>query len=145
VVRTNRVWPHFCWYWKNSIAWDSTGYDCKQLIQSEGLDMTCENRQRQQPYEYMDSLYSALATLPNLEWVKLSALPEDEITLANPERLTNLLWVHYLLCGPSLFLSSISQAHFVKQQRRRSWKAQRLPSLSSEIAHFLRKECCSSI
>jgi hypothetical protein len=45
------------------------------------------------PYESMDALYSALATLPALESVKLSAPPEEEITLINPESLTELLRV----------------------------------------------------
>jgi hypothetical protein len=42
-------------------------------------------------YEASDVMYSALATLPALESVDLSAPPENEITLANPERLTELL------------------------------------------------------
>jgi hypothetical protein len=48
---------------------------------------------RNLPYESMDSLYSALATLPALEAVELSVAREDEITLANPESLTTLLRV----------------------------------------------------
>jgi hypothetical protein len=43
------------------------------------------------PHESLDALYSALATLPALESVKLSAAPEDEITLAHPESLAELL------------------------------------------------------
>jgi hypothetical protein len=50
------------------------------------------------PYEYMDSLYSALATLPALESITLSnpgrqARPEDESTMAHHESLTKLLRV----------------------------------------------------
>jgi hypothetical protein len=50
------------------------------------------------PYESMDALYSALATLPALESVSLSnrglpTRPEDESALANPESLTELLRV----------------------------------------------------
>jgi hypothetical protein len=58
------------------------------------------------PYESMDSLYSALATLPALEAVKLSVAREDEITLANPESLTDLLRV------PSLRSVSFYEFHF---------------------------------
>jgi hypothetical protein len=43
------------------------------------------------PHEATDALYSALATLPALEYVRLSSPPEDKITLANPESLTELL------------------------------------------------------
>jgi hypothetical protein len=42
-------------------------------------------------YEASDTLYSALATLPALETVKLSSIPEDEFNLANPQSLTELL------------------------------------------------------
>jgi hypothetical protein len=50
------------------------------------------------PYESLDALYSALATLPALESLVLSnggrrAQPENESTLAHPESLTNLLRV----------------------------------------------------
>jgi hypothetical protein len=45
------------------------------------------------PYESMDMLYSALATLPALEWIRLYSPAEDEITFANPESLTELLRV----------------------------------------------------
>lgn len=46
------------------------------------------------PYESLDALYSALATLPALKSVKLSAsAPEHDTNLANPERLTELLRV----------------------------------------------------
>jgi hypothetical protein len=45
------------------------------------------------PYESLDALYSALATLPALESVKLSAAPEDESAPAHPESLTELLRV----------------------------------------------------
>jgi hypothetical protein len=45
------------------------------------------------PYESMNSLYSALATLPALESIKLSVPPADETTLANHESLTELLRV----------------------------------------------------
>jgi hypothetical protein len=49
------------------------------------------------PYESMNSLYSALVTLPALESVNLSNrrlhTPEDESALANPESLTELLGV----------------------------------------------------
>jgi hypothetical protein len=58
------------------------------------------------PHESMDSLYSALATLPALEAVRLSSIPEDEITLANPESLTDLFLV------PSLQSVSFSEFHF---------------------------------
>jgi hypothetical protein len=54
----------------------------------------------------MDSLYSALATLPALEAVKLSAILENEITLANPESLTDLLRV------PSLRSVSFYEFYF---------------------------------
>jgi hypothetical protein len=43
------------------------------------------------PHKATDSLYSALATLPALEYVRLSSPPEDKITLANPESLAKLL------------------------------------------------------
>jgi hypothetical protein len=43
------------------------------------------------PHEATDTLYSALATLPALESVKLSSSPEEEITLANPGTLAELL------------------------------------------------------
>jgi hypothetical protein len=55
------------------------------------------------PYEVSDALYSALATLPALELIKISNLalhstrPEDESALANPESLTELLRVPSLL------------------------------------------------
>jgi hypothetical protein len=45
------------------------------------------------PYEASDTLYSALATLPALEAVRLSSDLEDTISLANPESLTELLRV----------------------------------------------------
>jgi hypothetical protein len=50
------------------------------------------------PDEYMDVLYSALATLPALESLILSntgrqARPEDESTIAHHESLTELLRV----------------------------------------------------
>jgi hypothetical protein len=50
------------------------------------------------PYESLDALYSALATLPALKWIGLSNLgeqitPEDESALAHPESLTELLRV----------------------------------------------------
>jgi hypothetical protein len=46
------------------------------------------------PYESLDALYSALATLPALESVKLSTpLSESESTLNNPESLRTLLRV----------------------------------------------------
>jgi hypothetical protein len=46
------------------------------------------------PYESMSTLYSTLATLPALESVRLHApAPDDGSTLANPETLTELLWV----------------------------------------------------
>jgi hypothetical protein len=67
------------------------------------------------PHESMDSIYSALATLPALEAIQLSTPPEDEIALANPESLAELCG--YLLCRPSLLVNSISQALIVKQQR----------------------------
>jgi hypothetical protein len=58
------------------------------------------------PYESMDSLYSALATLPALEAVKLSAIRDDGTTLANPESLRDLLRV------PSLRSVSFYEFHF---------------------------------
>jgi hypothetical protein len=50
------------------------------------------------PYESLDTLYSALATLPALEDIRLSKCkpstrPEDESTLVNPKILTELLRV----------------------------------------------------
>jgi hypothetical protein len=50
------------------------------------------------PYESLDDLHSALATLPALESIALSwgrhdARPEDEFALANPESLTELLQI----------------------------------------------------
>jgi hypothetical protein len=42
-------------------------------------------------HESLDALYSALVTLPALESVLLCAPPEDEITLAHPESLAELL------------------------------------------------------
>jgi hypothetical protein len=45
------------------------------------------------PNEASDALYSALATLPALKSVKLYAPPDNEMTLANPESLTELLRV----------------------------------------------------
>jgi hypothetical protein len=42
-------------------------------------------------YEASDTMYSSLATLPGLERVRLSSLPEVEMNLANPESLTELL------------------------------------------------------
>jgi hypothetical protein len=42
-------------------------------------------------HESIDILFSALATLPALESLSLSLSAEDEITLANPESLTQLL------------------------------------------------------
>jgi hypothetical protein len=68
---------------------------------------------RDSPYESLDALYSALATLPALEWVKLSASPEDDITLANPESLAELLRVHTLrsVCFDEFhFTSALCQA-----------------------------------
>jgi hypothetical protein len=50
------------------------------------------------PHEYLGALYSALATLPALESVKLSTPAEFEITLANPESLSELLRVPTLRC-----------------------------------------------
>jgi hypothetical protein len=81
------------------------------------------------PYEWMGSLYSALATLPALESISLSisgqqARPQDESTLANYESLTELLRLPSM--RPSIFIVSLSQPLFVKQQRTHSWKAPRL-------------------
>jgi hypothetical protein len=50
------------------------------------------------PYESLDALYSALATMPALESISLSGfdletMPEDESALAHPESLTELLRV----------------------------------------------------
>jgi hypothetical protein len=50
------------------------------------------------PYESLNILYSALATLPALESVKLSAPAEHESILANPQSLTELLRVPTLRC-----------------------------------------------
>jgi hypothetical protein len=55
--------------------------------------ITCFEGGGRLPYESLDTLHSALATLPALESVKLSAPPEDEISLANPESLADLLQV----------------------------------------------------
>jgi hypothetical protein len=70
------------------------------------------------PYVAADALYSALATLPALESIRLSNLrprarTEDESTLANPESLTELLRVPSL--RPSVSFVSTSHAFFVKQ------------------------------
>jgi hypothetical protein len=67
------------------------------------------------PEESMDALYSALATLPALESIKLSnrglhRRPEDESAIANHESLTELLrvpslrsvWFDYLSFTPAL-------------------------------------------
>jgi hypothetical protein len=71
------------------------------------------------PYESMDSLYSALATLPALESTSLSnnsgrqARPEDESTLAHHESLTELLRVTSLqsVCFDCFsFTSALCQA-----------------------------------
>jgi hypothetical protein len=53
-------------------------------------------------------LYSALATLPALESVKLAAPPEGETTLDNPEILTELVRV------PTLWNVSISELYFTR-------------------------------
>jgi hypothetical protein len=45
------------------------------------------------PSETSDILYSALATLPALESIRLSSPPEDETTLADPESLPKVLLV----------------------------------------------------
>ena len=58
------------------------------------------------PYEASVALYSALATLPALESLYLSARPEDGITLLNPEILTELLRV------PSLRSVCFYRFHF---------------------------------
>jgi hypothetical protein len=53
------------------------------------------------PYETMDSLYSALATLPALKSIRLGTpkvRQADETNLANPESLTELLRVPSLRC-----------------------------------------------
>jgi hypothetical protein len=69
------------------------------------------------PYESLDSLYSALATLPALESISFSngrqqARQQNESTLANSETLTELLRV------PSIrsvhFIVSLSHPLFVK-------------------------------
>jgi hypothetical protein len=68
---------------------------------------------RDLPYECMDTVYSALATLPALESVRLSTPPEDGITLANPESLTELLRIPSLrsVCfGDFYFTSALCQA-----------------------------------
>jgi hypothetical protein len=53
------------------------------------------------PYEFLDSVYSALATLPALESIRLCGCnelitPEDESALGHPESLTELLRVSTL-------------------------------------------------
>jgi hypothetical protein len=65
------------------------------------------------PYESLDALYSALATLPALESIALSnhelhAQPEDEYALAYPESLTELLRV------PSLRSVCFYQFYFTR-------------------------------
>jgi hypothetical protein len=70
------------------------------------------------PYKSLDSLYSALATLPALESIRLHGCnqvttPEDEYALAHPESLTELLQVTSLrsvcFCGFN-FTPAICQA-----------------------------------
>jgi hypothetical protein len=63
------------------------------------------------PHETLDALYSALATLPALESIRLfnrgqDRRTEDEFALANPERLTDLLRV------PSLRSVCLDNLHF---------------------------------
>jgi hypothetical protein len=57
--------------------------------------ITCfEDKSGDFPYESLDAVYSALATLPALEFIILSRRrirPEDESALAHPESLTKLL------------------------------------------------------
>jgi mRNA-degrading endonuclease toxin of MazEF toxin-antitoxin module len=60
------------------------------------------------PCEASDALNSALATLPALESLYLSAPPEDGITLANPETLSELLRV------PSLQFVCFYRFHFTR-------------------------------
>jgi hypothetical protein len=65
------------------------------------------------PYEYVDTLYSALATLPALESIRLASRghhtrPEEESALAHPESLTELLRV------PSLRYVSFDSFHLTR-------------------------------
>jgi hypothetical protein len=61
------------------------------------------------PYESMSMLCSTLATLPALTQVQLHAIePDDGITLANPETLTELL------CVPSLRSVKFSRFYFTR-------------------------------
>jgi hypothetical protein len=59
-------------------------------------------------YEASDALYSALATLPALESIGLSAPPESQIALDNAESLTELLEV----VVPSLWSVCFSESYF---------------------------------
>jgi hypothetical protein len=73
-------------------------------------------------YESLGFLYSALATLPALESIRLCGsneltTPDDDSALAHPESLTELL--RHLLCGPPVLMLLISHPLFVKQQRTR--------------------------
>jgi hypothetical protein len=76
--------------------------------------ITCfDNSSGMFPYEASDALYSALATLPALEPVSLSSPPDDGMTLANPESLTELLRVPSLrsVCfGEFYFTRALCQA-----------------------------------
>jgi hypothetical protein len=70
------------------------------------------------PYESLDAVYSALATLPTLKLVKLRSSgrhvqPEDESALAHPESLTELLRVpslRYVCFDTYDFTSALCQA-----------------------------------
>jgi hypothetical protein len=66
------------------------------------------------PHEASDTLYSALATLPALESVRISFLPEDESSFANPESLTELLRAPSIRSavtfGDFFFTSAVCQA-----------------------------------
>jgi hypothetical protein len=85
------------------------------------------------PHESMDSLYSVLATLPALEAVTLSAPPEDEITLVNPESLAELLRV------PSLQSVSFNEFHFTSAL----WQATANALTEGTAITDLRFEDCS--
>jgi hypothetical protein len=68
-------------------------------------------------YESLDAWYSALATLPALEFIRLATWSKVDPTLAHPEGLTELLRTPSLQSSVSNF--SISHPLFVERQRTR--------------------------